>query len=181
MVSDESLCAALLGGDLRAFDTLYARHERPLFAFIRRHLADTAEAEDVLHEAFLAILKDRLAASRAASFRAWLFQVARHLCLNRLRTAKRADRAMATEAVAEGGGGVPAVSMPAEALLVERERGAALEDAVARLPSELGALYQLRASGMSYEELAQVLAVPLGTVKSRMHTMIARLREELGR
>jgi DNA-directed RNA polymerase specialized sigma24 family protein len=52
---------------------------------------------------------------------------------------------------------------------------------VARLPSELGALYQLRASGMSYEELAQVLAVPLGTVKSRMHTMIARLREELGR
>jgi RNA polymerase sigma-70 factor (ECF subfamily) len=53
--------------------------------------------------------------------------------------------------------------------------------ALAALPGELAELYQLRVSGLSYEEMASVLAVPVGTVKSRMHTMVSRLREEIHR
>jgi RNA polymerase sigma-70 factor (ECF subfamily) len=63
----------------------------------------------------------------------------------------------------------------------ERESVAALRRAVARLPEPLAELYELRAGGLSYEELAAVLAVPLGTVKSRMHQMVGLLREELQR
>lgn len=172
--SDEALCEALLGGDARAFDVLYARYERPLFGFIRRHLAERAEAEDVLHEAFLAILRDRVSVRRAASFRAWLFQVARHLCLNRLRSRRRSERALEVEAQVP-----PSAEAHPEHALEERQTREALRDAVGRLPLELAELYQLRASGMSYEEMANVLEVPLGTVKSRMHKMVECLREEM--
>ena len=55
----------------------------------------------------------------------------------------------------------------------------ALGEAVSRLPVPLSEVYHLRASGLSYEEMAQVLEVPVGTVKSRMHDMVKRLREEV--
>jgi len=176
MVSDEALYEKLLAGDIGAFDALYARHERHLFAFILRHIRDRQEAEDVLHEAFMALLRERDGGRRATSFRAWLFQVTRHLCLNRLRSRRRA--ASAIEHVAHE------PSEPAqhpERALQERESAAALESAVSRLPTSLAELYQLRAGGMSYEELSEVLAIPIGTVKSRMHQMVCLLREEMSR
>jgi RNA polymerase sigma-70 factor (ECF subfamily) len=174
MASDEALYRLLLAGDLRAFDALYARYERPLFGFIRRALPEQAEAEDVLHDAFLALLRDRAGAGAARSLRAWLFQVARNLCLNRQRTQRRAVRALETDARTAA---PPAA--PPEDLLLQREDQHALSGAVARLPDELAALYRLRARGSSYEEMAVALALPLGTVKSRMHQMVKRLREEL--
>ncbi|GMU03174.1 RNA polymerase sigma factor [Corallococcus caeni] len=174
MLSDEALYEALLGGDLKAFDALYARYERHLFGFIRKHLGDAHEAEDVLHETFLAILRDRAGARAARSFRAWLFQVARHLCLNRHRSAHRATRALKKEADSpeEPGPG------PEHALEHQQARDALLK-AVGRLPLELGELYALRTQGMSYVEMADVLGLPLGTVKSRMHQLVKQLREEM--
>ncbi|WP_223645143.1 RNA polymerase sigma factor [Corallococcus sp. EGB] len=79
MPSDEALYEALSGGDLKAFDALYARYERHLFGFTRKHLMDAHAAEDVLHETFMVVIRDRAGGHAAQSFRAWLFQVARHL------------------------------------------------------------------------------------------------------
>lgn len=174
MRSDEALHEALLAGDVRAFDALHARYERPLYGFIRRHLDEPNEAEDVLHEAFLALLRDRASARRAPSLRAWLFQVARNLCLNRQRSRRRMTRALAKEAEAP-----PEPPGPPDQALQHAEAQRALHAAVARLPLELAELYQLRTSGLSYEELAGVLSLPLGTVKSRMHQLVSRLRKEL--
>jgi RNA polymerase sigma-70 factor, ECF subfamily len=171
--SDEALYEALVGGELRAFDELYERYERPLFGFIRRQLADEHDAEDVLHEAFLTLFKDREATRAARSLRAWLYQVTRNLCLNRERSRRRASAALQKVARA------PADEVAApERALEQRQIVQHIRDAVGRLPTELAELYQLRARGMSYEEMADVLAVPLGTVKSRMHQMVALLREE---
>lgn len=170
-VSDEALYERLLGGELGAFDELYQRHERPLFGYILRHLRDRTEAEDVLHEAFLALIRER---PRAQSFRAVLFTVARNLCLNRHRSRRRSAAAL-HEASAQG---EPGAAPPDEALLAA-EASRSLERAVAGLPSGLAEVYHLRASGLSYEELAQILSIPLGTVKSRMNEMVKRLREEM--
>lgn len=173
MVSDEALYEKLLQGDMTAFDILYGRYERPLFGFVCRYLDDRNEAEDVLHETFIAVLKDRSSASATRSLRAWLFQVARNLCLNRARSRHRAARAIEVEAR------TPLRPEPqAQHQLESREALEALARAVARLPEPLSEVYRLRAAGLSYDEMSTVLAIPLGTVKSRIHEMVDRLREE---
>lgn len=172
--SDEALCRALFGGDLAAFDALYARYERPLFGFITRQLGDPSEAEDVLHEVFLSVLRDKASARAARSFKAWVFQVARHLCLNRARARGRAASASEVASRVDAVGAVA----PDE-VLQHRQTSEALRRAVGGLPPALSELYRLRASGLSYEELAEVLGVPLGTVKSRMHELVKRLQQEM--
>src|SRR5262245_44861718 len=151
MDTDEALYARILGGELDAFDRLYERYERPLFGFICAQLGGDHDAEDVFHEAFLAVLHAGRQRTELRSFKAWLFPVARHLCLNRVRSRRRASRAL--EAVPP-----PDIAEPQPA-----HDAAALHGAVARLPAALAEVYQLRASGLSYEELATILDVPLGT------------------
>ena len=174
--SDESLYRALVDGDLRAFDVLYERYEAPLFGFLRRQLNDATEAEDVLHEAFMAVLREREAGKSARSFKAWLFQVARHLCLNRVRTRQRSAKASDGVAVLME---VAQLTAQPEQALQHRQTADALKVAVSKLPPQLSELYHLRAGGLSYEELSDVLGVPLGTVKSRMHELVKRLKEEV--
>ncbi len=172
--SDESLYEQLLGGDMRAFDVLYERYERPLFGFIRQYVEDTAQAEEIFHEAFLAVLRERRKRRAITSFKAWIYRVTRNLCLNRIRQRDRAARAISR--LAE----LPAreTDDPASSLAsVEVEE--ALRLAVARLPEHLRELFALRATGMSYESLAETLGIPLGTVKSRVNSMLNRLREEM--
>ncbi len=175
MLSDEALYRNLVGGDIAAFDELYRRYERCLFGFVLRQLGDRSEAEDVFHEAFMAVLKERRA-RELGSFKAWIFEVARNLCYNRTRSRRRAARAFETEARSP-----PSQPHP-ESIALEREAPAALRRAVAKLRAvepPLAQLYDLRTSGLSYDEIAEVLGVPLGTVKSRMHEMVGRLREEM--
>jgi RNA polymerase sigma-70 factor (ECF subfamily) len=175
MDSDEVLFDRLRAGDMRAFDLLYERVERPLFGFIRARLGNPQEAEDVLQETFLAVLRERTRPTELRSVRAWLVSVAHRLCLNRLRSRKRQGRAL--EEVAHGPPNETAAC--ADAALVTHERSRILAGAVERLPTGLAEMYHLRASGMSYEELADVLKLPMGTVKSRMHDLVERLREEM--
>jgi RNA polymerase sigma-70 factor (ECF subfamily) len=174
MPSDEALLERLLQGDMGAFDALYTRYERPLFGFVRRYLSDTAEAEDVFHEAFIAMLEQARRGQPPRSFRAWLYTVARNLCLNRLRDRRRATRALAAKAREPAG----PQEQPDSGLL-RQEAAESLRQAVDRLPDPLGELYALRSGGLSYAELAEVLDIPLGTVKSRMNDMLKRLREEM--
>jgi RNA polymerase sigma-70 factor (ECF subfamily) len=174
--SDESLYARWIGGDLRAFDALYARYERALFGFVRAFVRAPSEAEDVMHEAFMAVLRERRKGIQ--SFRAWMYEVTRHLCLNRARSKKRAARALEEVKTIEGE--VPGRAS-VENEIDARRRAIVLERAVTRLPEAFAEVYRLRASGMSYDEVADVLGVPIGTVKSRMHEMVLRLREEVSR
>jgi RNA polymerase sigma-70 factor (ECF subfamily) len=171
--TDEALYVALLAGDVPAFDELYRRYERPLFGFIVKQLGDRDEAEDVFHEAFMATLKQRKQERELTSFRAWIFQVARNLCLNRIRSRKRAAHALDVEARSAEPTPHP------ELLLSASEAPAALARAAGELPEPLARVYELRIAGLSYDEIAGVLEVPLGTVKSRMHELVARLRKEI--
>ena len=168
--SDEALLEAWRAGQLAAFDALYARHVRPLFGFIVRALAgDRAEAEDVLHHTFLAVLQE--ARTRpVARVRALLFEVARNACANRRRALRRADDAPPPALVA---------AAEADEVLIRRQDGQALQAALTRLPPGLLEVWSLRAAGLSYDEVARSLRVPLGTVKSRLHEVLQRLREEL--
>jgi RNA polymerase sigma-70 factor (ECF subfamily) len=174
--SDEALFERLCGGDMAAFDVLYARLEAPLFGFIRARLGgDAAEAEDVMQEAFVAVLRERDRRTPVRNVRAWLYQVAQHICLNRARSRSRAGHAIDEARRIEPEAHAPV----AERALEENERAQSLARAVEKLPTTLAELYHLRASGMSYEEVADATGVPIGTVKSRMHDLVRRLREEM--
>jgi RNA polymerase sigma-70 factor (ECF subfamily) len=173
MESDEQLYARTKRGDMRAFDELYTRYESRLFGFILSQLRNRADAEDAFHEAFLNALKSReVVFAPDAGFKTWLFRIARNLMLNRIRSSERGARARARL-------DAPEAPPSADEAIERGELLAALDVAVAQLPPSLSELYHLRSSGLSYEEMAGVLEIPLGTLKSRMNQMMTVLREEL--
>ncbi len=170
---DEALLRAWCGGDLRAFDALYLRYEGPIFGFIYRQLNGAqADAEDVLHQVFLALLKAGRA-RQVERVRAFLFSTARNACLNHARGRRRSDHALQLES------GSANAADPPDVLLVGKQTSRELHEAIARLPLALSEVYALRAAGLSYEEVAGVLSLPIGTVKSRLHELVNRLRKEL--
>jgi RNA polymerase sigma-70 factor, ECF subfamily len=185
--ADELLVERIRGGDIAAFDVLYERHEVRLFSYLHAVLHDRGDAEEVLHDAFLKVLRDQRAEFKHdGSFRSWLYRVARNMALNHKRSTGRRDRGRTSIDDERDDGGVVVAqqtaneqTMMADRAIEARQLDAALAVALGRLPSNLGELWHLRTSGLSYEQIATVVDVPLGTVKSRMHQMVNVLREEL--
>ena len=171
MDTDEALCALAQHGDTSAFDRLYARYEHRLFGFTLRLLGDRAEAEEVFHDAFLKVLESPPAHfDGAPRFSAWLFRIARNLCANTHRGRARGEGALLRlRAIDER------VPTP-EDRVQEHERATVLSQALRTLPQALTEVFHLRTSGLSYEEIAGVLEVPIGTVKSRMNSLVTQLK-----
>jgi len=146
-------------------EQLYREHGPALLAYLRRAFVGADSAEDLLHETFLRAMRqgDRLA--EAVSPRAWLFTIARNVAISALR--RRRCVPLTVEVAADAG--------PAEPPELERMRRA-----IADLPAEQRETLELRLrEELSYEEIASVLGVPLGTVRSRLHLAVRRLRERL--
>jgi RNA polymerase sigma-70 factor, ECF subfamily len=160
-------------GDLRAFGTLVERHGAVVYRVAAR-VVGPDEAQDVSQDAFLRAFH-RLPSFRGRGpFRAWLLQIAHNAALNAL-----ARRPKPVE-YAEGEEAEPAQHAPADrepaALLERRERSQRLENKLRALRPAYRSLLVLRdLEGLSYHEIADVLDVPVGTVKGRLH----RARGEL--
>jgi RNA polymerase sigma-70 factor (ECF subfamily) len=176
---DETLYARTKRGDLAAFDTLYARYEGRLFAFLVSLLGHRADAEDAFHETFMRTLSSREVVFDRASFRTWLYRIGRNVALNQLRARRQQSAAQDEPAASTLAAPDPAPS-PDQAL-EQRETAAALQEALGRLPQHLCEVFHLRSSGLSYEEMAEVLEIPTGTLKSRMNLMVTRLKHEMMR
>ncbi|HNN92932.1 MAG TPA: sigma-70 family RNA polymerase sigma factor [Pseudomonadota bacterium] len=175
--SDEVLYHLIWDGDLRAFDLLYRRYAAPLMGFLLRMVHNHHDAEDLFHEAFLSVLRGRQVTFDRASFATWLYRIARNVGLNHLRTQRRRQ---ALHAQTEGLGSDASLPVADEAL-AQNESAAELGRAVDALPQTLAELYRLRTAGLSYEQMAAELQLPLGTVKSRMNQMTLQLQARLQR
>lgn len=174
--TDETLYQKSLKGDMGAFEVLYSRYEEALFWYILRYVRRREDAEELFHEAFLRALKARPGQIQKGTFRAWLYRIARNLCLNWVDAQKRRSRLTERLQVEPR----EAVEQALE-LLELREQAAALEQALRGLPPDLAELYHLRVSGLCYEEIANVVEIPLGTVKSRMRKLVQVLNGTLAR
>jgi RNA polymerase sigma-70 factor, ECF subfamily len=154
--------------DDRACDLeqLYREHGQAVWAYVRRRLANGHAAEETFQETFLAVAADWTGLATASSARAWLIGIARNLVREHLRSAARRAAAPLDEQYAQA-------APPSEDPRLEATRRA-----IARLPDAQRDVLELRLSqDLTYVEIAEVLAIPVGTVRSRLHLAVAALRQ----
>jgi RNA polymerase sigma-70 factor (ECF subfamily) len=169
-------------GDAEAFAALVRRHQRRVFGLLLRMLGSREEAEDAAQDAFLNLHRHGHRFRRESRFSTFLYRVAVNAALNRRRSLgrRRAHVDAFTEAQAVDPAGPSAPADPESALAGDQLR-ARLGRELMALPESLRApivLYDVE--GLSYGEIAEVLRVAEGTVKSRIHRARQALRAKLG-
>ena len=167
--TDDELVAAAQAGDRAALDILLRRHIDLIHAVCSRLAGNPADAADATQEALIAIVRGLPRFDRRAAPRTWMYRVATNACLDELRRRGRRPRLGLDDAMAEQSEPGP----PLDRTVTDR---LTLDDALARLPDEFRVAVVLRdVQGMDYAQIAEVLQIPLGTVRSR----IARGRKAL--
>jgi RNA polymerase sigma-70 factor (ECF subfamily) len=184
--SDEELLTRLRGGEREVFGILVRRYQRELYGYLRRYLGDCHLAEDVLQNTFLQLYLKSGQYEPGRPVRPWLYTIATRQAIDALRRSSRqqalsldhtCDEASDSEAlrwidlVESRDPGPLDAAQSAEARRLIRAR-------VDRLPDGLRqvlilAYYQ----GLKYREIAAVLGLPIGTVKSRLHNALVKLRQ----
>ena len=182
-LSDIEVVALAQQGKENAYRELLARYERPVFSLVFRMVRDRETAEDLAQETFVKVLNNIDRYSPDYKFSSWLFKIANNLTIDHLRR-RRLDTISiegAPDAVTAESAKATSITIVAgdESPLEElesRELGQAIERAIARLRPEYRACIMLRhVEDRSYEEIAEIVKLPLGTVKTYIH----RARHEL--
>ena len=156
----------------QAFEALFTSEYRRVVGIANRVLADPHEAEDVAQEVFVDF--HRLHSASAQYAPAWLHRAAAHASLNRLRGARRRLKREVAQAVEEGDRTVD----PQKQLEVDEDRRL-VRAALGRLAPKPAAALAMRASGLSYAEVAQALGVGIGQVGTLLRRAEAALRKEV--
>jgi RNA polymerase sigma-70 factor, ECF subfamily len=171
---DEQLVDRTLSGDLAAFEELVDRHRDAVYRVAAR-VVGPSEAEDVSQDTFVRAFYRLGKWRREGSFRAWLLQIAHNVALNAL--ARKRPEPVEAAVVAERTG--DGVRTPVERL-ESKERRERLEQKVGLLgPTHRAVLVLRDVEGLSYDEIADVMETPLGSVKGRLHRARGELIELL--
>ncbi|MGH9805186.1 MAG: RNA polymerase sigma factor [Candidatus Acidiferrales bacterium] len=162
---DEELMLSFKNGDPLAFRELFDRYKNSIYGYVRRRVNDPGRAEEITQDVFLALVQRRNGYHVSASFRTYLYRIALNRIASEYRKKKESDPL--PEEVPAASGGDPAV--------VQQVR-----EALAQLEPEQREIVLLREyQGLSYEEIAAVLSIPVGTVRSRLFRAKMALRELL--
>ncbi|MDE2047648.1 MAG: RNA polymerase sigma factor RpoE [Betaproteobacteria bacterium] len=179
--ADQAIVRRVQSGDLRAFDLLVAKYQRRIMRLIGRFIRDPAQVEDLSQDTFLRAYRAIGQFRGESAFYTWLYRIAVNTAKKSLADGKRERLVSQTDTENEDGETFAAgeqltdESTP-EAELASRQIVAAVNAAVDDLPEELRQAITLReVEGLSYEEIAELMACPIGTVRSR----IFRAREAI--
>jgi RNA polymerase sigma-70 factor (ECF subfamily) len=178
---DSDLVERWQQGDLRAFELLVRRHERRVYRLLWRMLGSREEAEDAAQEAFLSLYRHGHRFRREARFSTFIYRVAVNAALNRRRSLgrARAHRNLFAQRL-EAGEGLPSRPRDPESAVGGAEIQVRVQHALLALPVDLRmAVVLFDIEGQSYRDIADVLGIPEGTVKSRIHRARNALRENL--
>ena len=164
-------------GDVEAFGALVLAHQQFVYNLAWRALGDEHEAQDASQEAFLRVWQALPNFRGQAQFRTWLYRIVTNVCYGRLPRLRRQFAALGELEVSE----VPDDTQPEPGARLEAdEQRTFLWQQVEALPESYRILVMLRyQQGLPYEEIASVLSLPLGTVKTGLFRARARLREAL--
>ena len=173
-VADETLLRHVEEGDAAALAALYRRYGARLFGFLQRYAGDRMLAEEILQDTLLAVWRSAGLYAGRSSVRTWLFGIARRQAHNRLRGHR--PEQVPLDVVADWADPSPG---PAE-WAVARAQSAAIAEAFDTLAGQHREVLALAFAGrLPHGEIAEILGVPIGTVKSRLHHARAALARTL--
>jgi len=179
--SDEDLIERFQNGDLYAFDLIVKRYKNQLLNFVYRFLGNAEEAEDLVQETFLRVYRNRKAYQKVAKFSTWIYTIAGNLAKTELRKRKRRK----FFSISDLGYNEKDYDISDEAYNPEKDvDGRMKEEIIHREIEDLSPKFRevilLRdVQQLSYEEISQIVNIPLGTVKSRVNRGRLKLQEKL--
>lgn len=183
MNSDDALLVErCLKGDERAYGTLLGRYRRVVYSLVYRMVGNAEEAQDLSQEAFIRAFRNLGSYDRTRSFSNWLFKIASNLTIDYHRKRKLPTVSMAVGEDDEEGREMELLDPTPSVLdnLLEDEEARRTESLVRSLPERYRIVVLLRhAQDLSYEEIAETLSLPVGTVKARLHRARAMLKQKL--
>ncbi|MEH6586462.1 MAG: RNA polymerase sigma factor RpoE [Halioglobus sp.] len=177
--TDQQLVVRVQKGDLRAFDLLVLKYQHKIFSLIGRYVHDADEVQDVAQEAFIKAYRALPKFRGDSQFYTWLYRIAVNTAKNHLVSRSRrppgSDVEVEDAEYYEGGGALRDIENPENALF-GAELKQVVEAAIGDLPADLRTAVTLREfDGLSYEDIADIMDCPVGTVRSR----IFRAREAI--
>jgi RNA polymerase sigma-70 factor, ECF subfamily len=179
--TDEDLILAFQNGDVSAFDEIVRRYRDPLFNFVVRLLGDAFFSEDIVQETFLRVYRNRHRYHQVAKFSTWIYTIASNLAKTELRR-RKVRNFFSISSKGEDEKDYDLVDTSSD---IERDVDGAIKNEI--ILKEINALpYHFKEAvllrdiqDLSYEEISQILNVPLGTVKSRVNRGRSRLQKRL--
>lgn len=185
--SDDYLVEKALDGEIVAFEKLVTRYQNKILGYVARMTnGDREEAEDITQETFIKAYRSLDSFRGQASFSTWIYKIATNLCIDRARMRKRRpQQAYSLDEPFEndeekGGRELPDSRFEPSKGVEKDEMRQVVRDTVAGMPEKMReVLIMCDLQGMSYEDIAQILNVPLGTIKSRLFHARADLARRL--
>ncbi len=178
-ITDEQLLVLFRNGDENAFAQLVKRYEKELYNFLLRFLGQSSIAEDVFQEAFLQVHISADSFQENRRFRPWLYTIASNKARDLLRSrARRPTVQISAQDDEQDVGSLWDYLLTdyttAEDIYIEKQQKEKVREIVGKLPDHLRQILILAYfSKLSYQEMSDVLEIPLGTVKSRLHSAVA--------
>ncbi|MFC1783721.1 RNA polymerase sigma factor [Planctomycetota bacterium] len=178
-ITDEKLLVLFRNGDENAFAQLVKRYEKELYNFLLRFLGQSSFAEDVFQETFLQVHISAGRFQENRRFRPWLYTIASNKARDHLRSRARRPTVQISAQDDEQDVGslwdyLLTDQTTAEDIYIEKQQKEKVREMVGKLPDNLRQILILAYfSKLSYQEMADVLEIPLGTVKSRLHSAVA--------
>lgn len=172
-MSDEDLMSHFQAGTVEAFDILVSRYKDPLTNYIYRFIGDMKECEDLLQETFLRVYRNRHSYRRIARFSTWLYTIAGNLARSEYRKRKR-RRISSLQSINKNDEEYE-MEVPDETFSPDKDTESSIQDfyiqdALGKIPEEFREVVVLRdVQQLSYEEIAEITGLPMGTVKSRIN------------
>ncbi|MEL6824071.1 MAG: sigma-70 family RNA polymerase sigma factor [Calditrichota bacterium] len=180
-VTDEELISRFQKGDVQAYDVLVRRYKDQLLNYVYRFVNSRTDAEDLVQETFLRVYKNKHYYKEIAKFSTWVYTIAGNLAKTELRRRKRRRIFSVSNFVNEDRD----YDIPDADHNPERDVDGAMKDeiiqkAIDKLPAKFKEVILLRdVQGFAYEEIGDILDIPLGTVKSRVNRGRLKLQEDL--